>query len=219
MSDIKTDRRTRIERPAARPPPSLAATTSEGGNELADLHSAPPVAVGTAMHHVMDHIALDGSEDPGPLVRAACLEAGIPGAEAELSLLVRECLASPVLRRAVASPSVHREVPFMVPAPSGGYAVGRVDLVFREDDGLVIVDYKSDHLPDGEASTIAAAAQAHVGQGLVYAAALEQSTGLRVSEVVFVFARAGGEHRIAIDDAAREAGRELLGSGRTLGAE
>ena len=107
----------------------------------------------------------------------------------------------------------------MVPAPSGGYAVGRVDLVFRDDDELVIVDYKSDHLADGAATTIAAAAQAHLGQGLVYAAALEQATGLPVREVVFVLARAGGEYRIAIDEAAREAGRELLGSGRTLGKE
>ena len=187
---------------------------------MADLHSAPPVAVGTAMHHVMDHIALNGSQDPGPLVRAACLEAGIPGAEQELAELVRACLRSEAVRRAAASPSMHREVPFTVTAPGGGYAVGRADLVFREGDGLVVVDYKSDTVSNAFPATIREAGHAHSGQGLVYAAALAQATGLAVREVVFVFARVGGaECRLIIDEEATAAGRELLASGKTLGRE
>ena len=67
---------------------------------------------------------------------------------------------------------------------------------------------------------IAEAAHAHSGQGLVYAAALTQATGLPVREVVFVFARGGGaEYRMVIDDAAAADGRELLSSGRSLGGE
>jgi len=94
------------------------------------------------------------------------------------------------VRSALASDTYWREVPFTVPR-DGGFAVGRVDLVYREGDALVVVDYKSDEVDtaqvEGHTRTH------HAGQAEVYAEALAQATGLTVRRVVFVFPRAGAE--------------------------
>jgi ATP-dependent exoDNAse (exonuclease V) beta subunit len=66
-----------------------------------------------------------------------------------------------------------------------------VDLVFREGDELVVVDYKTDSV-DGD-DFEAWAQEHHSGQADVYARALSGATGLSVREVVFVFCRAGVE--------------------------
>jgi len=75
--------------------------------------------------------------------------------------------------------------------PEAGFTAGRVDLVFRDDgEGLVVVDYKSDHVP---AAGIPAAMESHGGQGRTYARGVAAATESHVSEVVFVFARSGVE--------------------------
>lgn len=67
----------------------------------------------------------------------------------------------------------------------------RVDLVYREGDALVVVDYKSDEV---EAEQVEGHARTHhAGQAEVYAEALEQATGLPVRRVVFIFPRVGTE--------------------------
>jgi ATP-dependent exoDNAse (exonuclease V) beta subunit len=91
-------------------------------------------------------------------------------------------------------------VPFAAPGhPSGeataaeaGYGVGRVDLVFRTGKELVVVDYKSDQVPAGD---VPAAMTTYRGQAEAYACGVSATTGLRVGDVVFVFARAGAEGR------------------------
>ena len=75
--------------------------------------------------------------------------------------------------------------------PRRGFAVGRVDLVYREGDALVVVDYKSDEVAaaqvEGHARTH------HAGQAEVYAHAVARASGAPVKRVVFVFPRAGSE--------------------------
>ena len=57
--------------------------------------------------------------------------------------MARACLASPVVARALAADELWREVPY-TRRVADGYATGRIDLVFREGDELVVADWKSD---------------------------------------------------------------------------
>jgi ATP-dependent exoDNAse (exonuclease V) beta subunit len=94
-----------------------------------------------------------------------------------------------------------REVPFVVSHAAGAedpdrapLTNGRVDLVFREGNELVVVDYKTDKdvtLESAEKYSLAH----HAGQGEVYAKGLSTATGLPVREVVFVYCKAGAEVR------------------------
>jgi ATP-dependent exoDNAse (exonuclease V) beta subunit len=71
-----------------------------------------------------------------------------------------------------------------------GYATGRIDLVFRESDELVVADWKSDSVGPG---AVGAAAESHRPQAEAYVRALTTSSQLAVKEVVFVFPRARSE--------------------------
>jgi ATP-dependent helicase/nuclease subunit A len=197
----------------------LAAVAAEGDEPDADAEYVPPLTLGTALHIVMSRVALDGSEDPGPLVAAVAADCGIPGAEAELLRMVRFSLSAPSVGRAARSAALQRELPFTLSVDSAGFGVGRIDLVFVEGDGVVVVDYKTDQVGDGSADALTLKAAAHSGQGAVYAVAVERATGLRVREVVWVFSRTGGEHVQVIDGEARALAIELLRAGGALGAE
>ena len=72
---------------------------------------------------------------------------------------------------------------------------GRVDLVYRDGNELVVVDYKTDK--DVQKDTAEQyALKHHGGQGEVYANGLGTATGLPVREVVFVYCKAGAEVRL-----------------------
>jgi len=70
-----------------------------------------------------------------------------------------------------------------------GYTTGRVDLVFRDGQGVVVVDYKTDAVG-------AAATESHAGQAETYGRGVGAATGSDVKHVVLVFARTGAEARL-----------------------
>jgi ATP-dependent exoDNAse (exonuclease V) beta subunit len=70
-----------------------------------------------------------------------------------------------------------------------GYTTGRVDLVFRQPEGVVVLDYKTDAVG-------AAAMESHAGQAQAYCRGVGAATGLEVNDVVLVFARTGAEARL-----------------------
>ena len=57
---------------------------------------------------------------------------------------LRTVVQSPLWQRAAASPEAHREVPLSCPLGGGGWLEGVADLVFREEDRWVVVDFKTD---------------------------------------------------------------------------
>ena len=123
------------------------------------------------------------------IVGAVCAESGLLDRRDEVQALVARCLASPAVARAIEAQHYWREVPFTIPWDEG-LAVGRMDLLFVENEQIVIVDYKTDAIePDG----VEAAVATHRSQAEIYAAATGQTTGLAVAEVVFVFCRVGLE--------------------------
>lgn len=140
---------------------------------------------------------------------------GEPAELDELVAIVEAVLASPVWQRAQQSPTVLVEVPFAVRLTAAEYAAligeaavghdqsglepgaaappvevmdGRIDLVFRDGDGWVIVDYKSDAA--GE-SIPADLMRRYRGQLALYAAAWERLTDETVNERLLLFTVTG----------------------------
>lgn len=172
----------------------LAAEASHSAQALL-VSEGPPLPVGDALHLVMERVALPDAEDLVEVVEAVCAEAGLLDRLEEVREMAERCLASPVVRRAVESGSAQREVPFTV-VGEGGFATGRVDLVFGENDGLVVVDYKTDAVAANDAERHAV--EHHGGQADVYARAIAHASGRSVDRVVFVYCRSGVE--VAVSD-------------------
>jgi ATP-dependent helicase/nuclease subunit A len=92
-------------------------------------------------------------------------------------------LALPVLERARRSPRLFRELPIWLPQ-EGELIEGIVDLVFEEDGGFVVVDYKTDRVPEERVFDQAAH---HAEQLRLYGRALTLATGAAVRERLVVF--------------------------------
>jgi ATP-dependent exoDNAse (exonuclease V) beta subunit len=162
---------------------------ADDGPVIAGAPTGSATDKGEAMHRALELLDPRSPGDVEATARAMCVLGGIEEAAGEVHAMVESCLASPVVARARAARAVWHEVPYTVRV-DGGYATGRIDMVFREGDHLVAVDWKSDSVGP---SQVEAAAEGHRKQAEAYVRALEATTGLPVSEVVFVFARAGAE--------------------------
>jgi ATP-dependent helicase/nuclease subunit A len=100
---------------------------------------------------------------------------------------VERALDLPVMHRARKAAKLWRELPVWF--PEGAFLIeGVVDLVFEEDGGLVIVDYKTDHIGDDHA--VAQAAH-HAPQLQLYGRGLAQATGMPVRERLVLFTALG----------------------------
>lgn len=149
---------------------------------------------GRALHLVMEIIDYAAPGDLDAAVAHACAEENAVGHEAEVGEWVRACLASDAVRRAIAADEIHREVPFTIAIDGGeAYEVGRIDLLIREGDDLTVIDWKSDRVKAGEEQAHTEAWHRHQADAYVRALRASLSESLHVGEVVFVYARAGGE--------------------------
>ena len=150
-------------------------------------------SVGRAVHAVLQSIDLVTGADIEARSRVQAAAEGVPDREKEVADLVRVAVESDVVHRAVASGRVWREVP--VATPTGdGILHGFIDLLFEEDDGLVIVDYKTDAVP---AAKTPEAVLRYRLQGGAYAHALQEITGKHVKEVVFLYLHPRREQRLS----------------------
>lgn len=151
-------------------------------------------AVGRAVHAVLQSVDLATGEGVEALAAAQAASEGVPDRVADITKAARAALSSAAVREAVASGRFWREV--YVGADVGGTVLeGFVDLLFERDDGLVIVDYKTDRVDD----------PTEVGdryrlQGGAYAAALEETLSRPVTACVFVFVGGGKAHEVVIPD-------------------
>jgi len=97
--------------------------------------------------------------------------------------LVRNGLDSAVIKRAVAANHYYREV--FVSFPYNGTSIdGFVDLLFEEDGGLVIVDYKTDAIDEDPSES---KREQYSLQAGIYALAVSRITSKAVKEVVLLF--------------------------------
>jgi hypothetical protein len=142
---------------------------------------------GLAFHGVMERLDLSGGNNLKGLCRIEALEYSIPGSAEKLEATVRQCLDHPLMERVRRAKRLSREVPFSV-SLDGNLVEGKIDLLFEEEGGWVIVDYKTDDV-SGEA--LEQRFQSYREQGLWYARAIREAAGCEVKEVSLFFVRSG----------------------------
>lgn len=204
-----------------------APATSPSGLEHVDEQvrvggpGAPPgraraLALGSAVHQTLELCDLDDEASLVRVAAAAACELGRPDITAEAAELAAACWrAEPVRASARVAASdrdaVHREVP--IGALLDGVVVsGAIDLLYRDGQDWVIVDYKTDRAAEPDVLLAR-----YRPQGAAYALAAEAVLGEgRVREVCFVAARSvqadGAAYvvRVPVDDELRaEARREI----------
>ncbi|MDV3220932.1 UvrD-helicase domain-containing protein [Intrasporangium sp.] len=171
--------------------PAAAAGVAKGGRDLehpAWSKGRYGSAVGRAVHGVLQRIDLATGAGVDEAVAAQCVAEGVVEFAPLVTDLVRSALASDAVKRAAVREH-WRESYVGVIEEDGTVREGFVDLIYREDDGsLVIVDYKTDDVPD-------AALPFRVGyyapQLRAYESMLRTVTDGAVQRAVLVFARPG----------------------------
>jgi len=179
--------------------------------------------IGRAVHSALAVIDLaTGTDDaghPAPEVARARAAAHGIGAHADAVVsMVSAALLSPTVA-AGATRRHWRELFVAVPV-GDGVLEGYVDLVVEDDDGLVVVDYKTDRTNSGHAGLDAVAAR-YRPQVASYALALEEATGRTVRRAVLVFVGDGAPIEVVLEGTelaeacgtARRAADELLAVG------
>ena len=94
---------------------------------------------------------------------------------------IRTALTHDLMKRVLAADEFHREVPIVWQSPDG-LMEGYIDLLFREGERLVVVDYKTDAKPEPKL---------YAAQLAAYADALAAITGKRVAEKLLFFLTSG----------------------------
>ena len=142
-------------------------------------------AFGRAVHGVLQVIDLATGEGLHEAAVAQAAAEGVSNRQSTVERVARTAIDSQVAQQASATEH-WREV--WVAATVGDCLVeGYIDLLYRHGSGLVVVDWKTDHV-DGD-DDIAAKLDRYRLQGASYVAALETATGLTVERMVFVFLR------------------------------
>jgi ATP-dependent helicase/nuclease subunit A len=145
---------------------------------------------GGLVHRILEWIPFDEAE-PARLQAMAEALAPLFGLDREGAQRAAEAaaqaLALPVMERARRAARSWRELPLWF-AEGGELVHGFVDVVFEEDGGLVVVDYKTDHIAAEQARLQAAH---HAPQLQLYGRGLAQATGLPVRERVVLFTTLG----------------------------
>ena len=140
-------------------------------------------AFGRAVHGVMQVIDLATGEGLREAAAAQAAAEGVNNRRSTVEQVARSALDTQVARQAAAGEH-QREV--WVAATVGDCLVeGYIDLLYRHGSGLVVVDWKTDHV-DGD-DDVAAKLERYRLQGAGYAAAVEAATSLTVERMVFVF--------------------------------
>ncbi|MGC4938056.1 UvrD-helicase domain-containing protein [Kribbella sp. DT2] len=104
-------------------------------------------AIGRAVHGVLQVIDLTTAAGLDAAVQSQCLAEGVVEYADVVKALVRSALDSEIVQRA-ATRDHWRESFVGIPQPDGTVLEGFIDLLYREDDGtLMIVDYKTDAIP------------------------------------------------------------------------
>jgi ATP-dependent helicase/nuclease subunit A len=160
-------------RAAQEAPPAVEPLASPGGRRY-----------GALVHRILEWLPLDRAGDARAMAEALAPAFGIDadGARTAAEAVVR-ALGLPVMDRARRAAHLWRELPVWLP-DAGDLIEGVLDLAFEEDGALVVVDYKSDHVPEDRLLDQAAH---HAPQLRLYGRALTQATGLPVRERLVLF--------------------------------
>ena len=176
--------------------------------------------IGRAVHGTLAAIdlrtGLDArGENAEAVARQRAQVHGVAGDADDVVRMVSAALSSPIVRWA-AGRRHHREAYLAMPLGSADNPAvfeGFADLLVEGDEGLVIVDYKTDRVADEEA--LDALCERYAVQMASYAEAAEAATGKRVLKAVLVFLSPAAPLERVIDgeglERARERARAVMG--------
>ena len=188
-------------------PAATGAVRRPGGREHA-------LALGTAVHAVLERVSLDDDGGLAELAVVAASQAGIAGESGTVAGLAHACWRAAPLRAAARRPH-RRELPVCV--QHGEVLIeGALDLVYRDDElgGWIVVDYKTDAHP-----IPATVRERYGGQAGAYALAFEVAVGEPVLAVCVLLASlpdaagAATVVRLECDRVAARSGRDAPARG------
>jgi|CXWL01.1.fsa_nt_gi ATP-dependent helicase/nuclease subunit A len=148
-------------------------------------HGRGATNLGRAVHATIQSLPLDAEADQiEAYARAQAVAEAIPQRASDVARLVTRALASDAATRARTAKRALREVPFAV-QQDGTIVEGFIDMVIETDDGLEIVDWKTDQIAESE---VPARLQQYELQAGLYVLGLEAATGRTVTRITYVFA-------------------------------
>ena len=159
------------------------------------------------------HAALRKGWKTGERLLSQNLHDGMTAAEREdAEHMVRNILAAPSMARVRAAKKRFAEVPFSLhyKKPINGADClldGVIDFAFLEDNAWVILDFKTDAIPDEEIPLRAQRDRLQLG---LYALALEELTAYPVKDLIILFARSSQDVCFTWNEDARSAAQAFL---------
>ncbi len=187
--------------------PSLAGEGAPGGDQEADTARSRAVRLGVAFHEAMESIDFgDMAGIPFGATRAGTKHRLSGEAIRVLQNMMGTCLQSRLIervRKAVeAGGGLWRELPYLRPLrpdqPVSGTEEGKIDLIFEEGDGWVLVDYKTDSIPDDRTGHEKFFQNKYASQIRQYVEAIAL-LGITVKEACLLLARTGEEIKIPLN--------------------
>jgi ATP-dependent helicase/nuclease subunit A len=150
-------------------------------------------AIGRAVHGVLQSVDLATGDDLDELAASQAVAEGVRDATPDIANAARAALDSPIIKRAAQRP--HWRETYVGTVVDGTLIEGYVDLLFRDDDGLVLIDYKTD------AATTADTIAVYQTQLTVYARAISDAAGEPVTRALLLFLRPSGavEHLVVVN--------------------
>jgi ATP-dependent helicase/nuclease subunit A len=181
----------------------------KAGMELEDAFSGTPemetaqkrsVRLGTAFHEAMERADVFRVKGLDPLLRELGVRYGL---DAESSDKLREmmdrCLSSELMERARAASrsgrKILRELPYVRSMKDSTIEEGKIDLLFEEADGWIVVDYKTDWVSKENEGREAFFKDKYSSQIREYVEALK-SLSLQVNSAYLLLVRTGDAVKI-----------------------
>ena len=151
-------------------------------------------AIGRAVHGALQTVDLASGAPLAPTAAAQAAAEGVIGREADIEGLVRAALRSPSVRDSLAWPR-WRET-YVATQVGERTLEGYIDLLYRTDEGLVVVDYKT----ASSTADLDRRMGAYRAQGAAYALAVGGATAEVVARVVFLFLTPEGAVEVELED-------------------
>ncbi len=166
-------------------------------------------AIGRAVHGVLQTVDLATGAGLEEASAAQAAAEGVLGREEVIARLAHAALDSPLVKEAVHHP--HWRETYVATSVGERTLEGYIDLLYRAEEGLVVVDYKT----ASAGADLDRRLEEYRWQGGAYALAVEGATGEAVSRVVFLFLTPGGalERELTDLDAAKEEVRAICLAG------
>ena len=147
-----------------------------------------PLDEGSTVDDILSNIG----DVVGKLAETHAAAHGVPSSRSELAMLANQALRHPAVVNALRAPRLWSEIPVAGQIETDRCPVvieGIIDLLYQDiDRKLVIVDHKSDYVPNSAA--LSAKVELYSWQGAAYASAVREATGMEVKDVQLLFVRA-----------------------------